>query len=129
LTYHAWKSRTHLWYVEATLAFPDLTSATGASGIVGWAITNTLIHGYPDESVFSQVTALTNRPLEVGLQWPPCAKLQVVSGLDLLTGKGQEALQLEMKEKVKGIDTVTHVYYCGKRIFLVGISGNAHDKG
>jgi hypothetical protein len=46
-------------------------------------------------------------------QWPASKKLQVVSGLDLLTEKGQEGLEKEMKEKVKGIETVTHVYFFG----------------
>jgi hypothetical protein len=46
-------------------------------------------------------------------QWPVSKKLQVVSGLDLLTEKGQEGLE-EMKEKVKGIETVTHVYFFGR---------------
>jgi hypothetical protein len=47
-------------------------------------------------------------------QWPASKKLQVVSGLDLLTEKGQEGLEKEMKEKVKGIETVTHVYFFGR---------------
>lgn len=37
----------------------------------------------------------------------------MVSGLDLLTEKGQEGLEEEMKTKVKGIETVTHVYFFG----------------
>ncbi|KAL5319239.1 hypothetical protein ACEPPN_012289 [Leptodophora sp. 'Broadleaf-Isolate-01'] len=84
----------------------------GASGITGWAVTNALIEGYPDETSFSAVTALTNRPLsrEAAL-WPDSNKLQVVSGLDLLTDGGQEGLEAEMKRKIKGIDTVTHVYF------------------
>jgi len=73
-----------------------------------------LINGYPDESAFSSITALTNRPLtpEAAL-WPPSKKLQVVSGLDLLTEQGQTGLEAEMKEKVKRIETVTHVYFFG----------------
>jgi hypothetical protein len=73
-----------------------------------------LIEGYPDESTFSKVTALTNRPLsKEAAQWPPSEKLQVVSGLDLLTEKGQEGLEKEMKEKFNGIESVTHVYFFG----------------
>jgi hypothetical protein len=73
-----------------------------------------LIEGYPNDSTFSQITALTNRPLTPeAAQWPPSKKLQVVSGLDLLTSKGQDGLEAEMKEKVKGIETVTHVYFFG----------------
>jgi len=78
-----------------------------------------LINGYPDESTFAKVTALTNRPLtKEAAQWPESKKLQVVSGLDLLTSKGQEGLEAEMKEKVKGIERVTHVYFFGG--FLYG---------
>lgn len=92
---------------------PDKTA--GASGITGWAITNALINGYPDETTFSNITALTNRPLTPeAAQWPSSEKLQAVSGLDLLTEKGQEGLEAEMKAKVKGIDTVTHVFFFGK---------------
>jgi hypothetical protein len=92
-----------------------IDTSTGASGITGWAIINALIRGYPDESTFSKVTALTNRPLTAeAAQWPPSEKLQVVSGLDLLTEKGQEGLEAEMKQKVKGIENVTHVYFFGK---------------
>lgn len=84
----------------------------GASGITGWAITNALINDYPHDTTFSKITALTNRPLTPEIaQWPPSKKLQVVSGLDLLTEKGQEGLEVEMKEKVKSIETVTHVYF------------------
>ena len=36
-----------------------------------------------------------------------------MSGLDLLTSKGQEGLEAEMKSKVKGIEMVTHVYFFG----------------
>lgn len=88
---------------------------SGASGITGWAITNALLNGYPNPSAFSKVTALTNRPLSrEAAQWPESEKLQVVSGLDLLTSKGQEGLNAEMKEKVKGIENVTHVYFFGE---------------
>lgn len=87
----------------------------GASGITGWAITNALVNGYPDETTFSKVTALTNRPLTPeAAQWPASDKLHVVSGLDLLTEKGQEGLEAEMKTKVKQIDTVTHVFFFGE---------------
>jgi hypothetical protein len=92
----------------------QLLTFKGASGITGWAITNAIIKGYPDPETFSKVTALTNRPLSPeAAQWPASEKLQVVSGLDLLTSKGQKGLEVEMKEKVKGIETVTHVYFFG----------------
>lgn len=57
---------------------------------------------------------MTNRPLSREIaQWPESDKLQVVNGLDLLTSKGQEGLEQEMKEKVKGIEKLTHVYFFG----------------
>ncbi|RDW77751.1 hypothetical protein BP6252_05804 [Coleophoma cylindrospora] len=84
----------------------------GASGITGWAIINQLIQGYPEADTFSRVTALTNRPLTAEQAiWPESDKLQVVSGIDLLTDKGQEGLDAEMQTKVKDISTVTHVYF------------------
>ena len=36
-----------------------------------------------------------------------------MSGLDLLTTKGQDGLDAEMRAKVKGIETVTHVFFFG----------------
>src|ERR1700742_3964066 len=83
----------------------------GASGITGWAIVNTILNGYPAESAFTKVTALTNRPLPAQVaQWPKSSKLQVFSGLDLLTGN-QSLLEATMKERIPGIETVTHVYF------------------
>jgi hypothetical protein len=105
--------------------FANVLIATGASGITGWAITNAILEGYPDEKTFSKVTALTNRPLSIeAAQWPASAKLQVVSGLDLLTSKGQEGLNAELKSKVQGIETVTHVFFFGwylsQKVYLHG---------
>lgn len=87
----------------------------GASGITGWAITNQILNGYPSADAFKKVTALTNRPLnsEASL-WPRSEKLQLVSGLDLMNEGGQEALDKEMKSKIKDVDTVTHVFFFGR---------------
>ena len=83
----------------------------GASGISGWAIVNQILSDYPAKDVFSAVTALTNRPLpaEYAL-WPKDSRLDVVSGLDLMKGS-QEELEASMKEKIKGIENVTQVFY------------------
>lgn len=87
----------------------------GASGISGWAITNALLEGYPSPELFSQVSALTNRPLSPEVaQWPESQKLQVVSGVDLLHPGGQEAVEDQLRSKVPGIEGVTHVYFFGK---------------
>jgi hypothetical protein len=86
----------------------------GASGISGWAIVNQILSDYPAKGVFSAVTALTNRPLPAEYTiWPKDSRLDVVSGLDLMKG-GQGDLEAAMKEKIKGIENVTQVYFFGK---------------
>ncbi|KIW09158.1 uncharacterized protein PV09_00093 [Verruconis gallopava] len=83
----------------------------GASGITGWSIVDQILKGYPDANTFDKVTALTNRPLsKEDTLWPESDKLQLVSGIDLNTDT-QEALDAEMKSKIKDIDTVTEVYF------------------
>lgn len=84
----------------------------GASGISGWAITNQILNGYPTLNSFSKITSLTNRPLsKEATLWPESDKLQLVSGLDLLNPKGKQALEDEMKAKIKDVDTVSHVFF------------------
>lgn len=83
----------------------------GASGITGWAIVNQILNDFPTAGTFSKVTALTNRPLSPEVaQWPSSEKLEVVSGLDLLKGE-QSDLERTLKDRVKDVDTVTHVYF------------------
>ena len=83
----------------------------GASGVTGWAIVNQILNGYPKSNTFTTVTALTNRPLSPqAAQWPKSDKLRVVSGLDLLKGS-QEDLEEGMKQKISGVENVTHVYF------------------
>lgn len=86
----------------------------GASGITGWAIVNQILNGFPTPDTFESVTALTNRPLtaEAAL-WPQSSKLQIVSGINLQNPAGQAALEAEIKEKVKNVDKITHVYFFG----------------
>lgn len=83
----------------------------GATGIQGWAVTNQLLNGYPSEDSFSKITALTNRPITEEMLWPENSKLQVVSGINLLTDKGQEGLIKELQERVPDIETVTQVFF------------------
>nr|OQO29476.1 hypothetical protein B0A51_02783 [Rachicladosporium sp. CCFEE 5018] len=83
----------------------------GATGIQGWAIVNELLKGYPSPDSFSKVTALVNRPPSENMLWPKSDKLQVISGIDLQIKDGQEALEKQMREKVPGIETVTHVFF------------------
>lgn len=91
----------------------------GASGISGWSITNLILNGYPEDDTFASVTALTNRPLDVTTaQWPRVEKpeLQLASGIDILTPKGQEGLEADLKEKVANISKISHVYFFGMRV-------------
>lgn len=91
---------------------PNHALVFGASGITGWAITNLILEGYPSPDTFASVTALTNRPLSVeAAQWPASPKLDIVSGIDILTDKGQAGLEEELKAKVKRIGDITHVYF------------------
>ena len=85
----------------------------GATGIQGWAVVNQILKGYPSEDAFDKVTALTNRPITEEMLWPESKKLEIVSGINLLTDKGQEGLEKEMKEKIPDIDTVTHMLFFG----------------
>lgn len=87
----------------------------GASGITGWAIVNSILEGYPDETTFCKITAVTNRPLShEASQWPADSRLQIVSGLDLMAGD-QNALDHAFKHRIPGIETVSHLYFYGKK--------------
>lgn len=85
----------------------------GATGIQGWAVVNQILNGYPSEDAFETVTALANRPITEEMLWPKSSKLQTVSGVDLLTEKGQSGLEEDMKQKIKDVDTVTHMFFFG----------------
>ena len=87
----------------------------GATGIQGWAVVNQILNGYPSEDAFDKVTALTNRPITEKMLWPESKKLQVVSGINLLTDKGQNGLVKEMEEKIPDVKSVTHMFFFGTR--------------
>jgi hypothetical protein len=83
----------------------------GASGVTGWAFVNEILNDYPKKGVWTKVHALTNRPLLLeDSKWPKDSRLNIVSGIDLLKGS-QKELENMMKEKIAGIEEVTHVYY------------------
>ncbi|KAF2808145.1 uncharacterized protein BDZ99DRAFT_445317 [Mytilinidion resinicola] len=87
----------------------------GASGLIGWALVDELLKGYPENSTFSKVAALVNRPLNIeNSYWPTPDRsrpeLQLISGINLASGTIEEFTEV-MKEKVVGIEAVTHVYY------------------
>ena len=82
----------------------------GCSGINGWALVNQLLSSSSCSGVFDRVTAVANRPLNPqDAQWPADPRLQVVSGIDLLSGQ----LLLELKQRVTSSDTISHIYYAG----------------
>ena len=85
----------------------------GATGVLGWAIVNELLNGYPSPDSFEKVTTLSNRPITENALWPESKKLQVVSGIDLLTENGQEELERDMKKRISGMESVSHVFCCG----------------
>lgn len=83
----------------------------GASGVTGWSFVNEILHDYPKQGVWDKVHALTNRPLsQEASAWPNDARLNIVSGIDLLRGS-QSDLEHELQSKVQDIHEVTHVYY------------------
>ncbi|KAE9371307.1 hypothetical protein N431DRAFT_545584 [Stipitochalara longipes BDJ] len=80
----------------------------GASGITGWAITNSAL-SYPTTSTFSQVVGLTSRPLSLEASGLPSdERLQLYSGLDL--SQDAEAITKYLK-KIKNVEQITHVYF------------------
>lgn len=90
----------------------------GASGLIGWALVDELLKGYPRDNRFSKVTALVNRPLRIeNSYWPtPDSSrpdLQLLSGINLASGTVEEFTEM-LREQVAGIETVTHVYYFGE---------------
>ncbi|KAK0938563.1 hypothetical protein LTR29_009877 [Friedmanniomyces endolithicus] len=83
----------------------------GASGVTGWSFVNEILHDYPEKGVWDGVVAMTNRPLkQEDSLWPADQRLQIVSGVDLLKGS-QSDLESSLKQKVKDVNKVTHVYY------------------
>ncbi|KAJ5709057.1 hypothetical protein N7493_010391 [Penicillium malachiteum] len=86
----------------------------GASSLVGWALVDHLLGPDPDSQSFSKITAIANRPLDFAqLYWAKPSddrELQLVSGIDLRQSDGLTLAAL-LAQKVKNINTVTHVYY------------------
>ena len=85
----------------------------GATGIQGWAVVDQILKGYPSEDAFEKVTALTNRPATETMLWPKSTKLQIVSGIDLLTERGPEGLKNDMQDKIRDVRSVTHMFFFG----------------
>lgn len=89
----------------------------GASGLAGCAVVDQLMRHYPEEGVFSKVTALTNRPLDVAKSFwsqPVLGRpeLQLASGVNLLEGSAEDVAEL-LRTKVKNTESITHVFHFG----------------
>ncbi|KAJ5179198.1 hypothetical protein N7492_002408 [Penicillium capsulatum] len=87
----------------------------GASGLIGWALVDQLLSPYPGAGTFDKVTAITNRPIDLcKSHWPEPSsnrpELQLVSGVDLRHTDGA-TLAESLKQAVKDIENVTHIYY------------------
>jgi nucleoside-diphosphate-sugar epimerase len=88
----------------------------GAAGLLGWATVNQLLSGYPASAPFTSVTAVLNRHVakeDLHLpSGPNSPDLQIVSGIDLLQGSGED-LARQLQDKVPRVEGVTHVFYFG----------------
>lgn len=96
----------------------------GASGVTGWSFVNEILNDYPQKGTWDAVVAMTNRPLKLqDSLWPSDARLQIVSGIDLLKGS-QDDLESSIEEKVNDLGGITHVYYLGEglRTDYLGVS-------
>ncbi|KAJ7166092.1 hypothetical protein C8R46DRAFT_1097055 [Mycena filopes] len=85
----------------------------GASGLAGWGVVEQLLENYPAKGTFAKVTAVVNRPISVADSlWPTPASptLDLVTEINLAEGSVEDFTAL-LKDRVKDIDTVTHVYY------------------
>ncbi|EFW19453.1 conserved hypothetical protein [Coccidioides posadasii str. Silveira] len=83
----------------------------GASGISGWAFTNQLLRNYPRPGVWSQITALSRKPMseEECLHWPKDERLRLVSEFDVHNDP-EEVLKRKFKEKIPDVNTSSTVH-------------------
>lgn len=80
----------------------------GASGIIGWGVTNALLT-YPTPSAFTNIIALTNRPLtKEEASWPHDKRLSIHFGIDLSARIDAVAATLT---QIPNITKVTHIYF------------------
>lgn len=84
----------------------------GASGLIGWAVVDQLLH----KPSFGKITALVNRPLSLQdslwpSQTPNKSTLSLIPGVNLLCSD-EEFLEV-LQEKVADADTISHVFYFG----------------
>lgn len=86
----------------------------GATGLVGWAVVDQLLSGYPTSTTFASITGVSNRPVDASRAfWPEepdtRPELQLVSGVNL---QSDDVLD-QLRKKVAGIEKTTHVFYFG----------------
>lgn len=89
----------------------------GASGLIGWGVVDQLLSNYPAQGIFTKVTALVNRHIDVRDSfWPEQSsatpELQLVSGVNLVDAS-VESLTKILRSSVTNIESVTHVFYFG----------------
>ena len=89
----------------------------GASGLIGWAVVNQTLSGYPQSGTFSKVTAVVNRSLdESDFHWPDLSperpELRIISGIDLFNSSA-EGLAMSLRDKLDDAGNITHVFYFG----------------
>ncbi|KAJ7499912.1 hypothetical protein FB451DRAFT_1074226 [Mycena latifolia] len=85
----------------------------GASGLAGWGVVEQLLENYPSKGTFSKVTAVVNRPMSVADSFwptPESPTLELVTNVNLTEGTVETFTAL-LKEQVKDIVAITHVYY------------------
>jgi len=87
----------------------------GPSGLGGWDVVDQLLSNHPTQGTFSKVTALVKRPLSVAEScWPSPSSsrpsLDLISGVNLRRATIEE-FAASLKERVAGIDSVTHTFY------------------
>lgn len=83
----------------------------GASGISGWSLVNQL-RSYPTTGHWKRITGTTSRPFSFEqANIAPEDRIQFASGIDL--SKSVENIVNVLREKVKDINTVTHVFFTG----------------
>lgn len=88
----------------------------GASGISGWSLLNQCLQ-YPTDSSFRRVVGLCNRPLsKKDAYLPDDPRLDIVPGVDLT--QSAEAVTDQLKAKIKDVDQVEVVFFCGKHLNL-----------
>ena len=89
----------------------------GATGLLGWAVVNQLLSGYPSADSFSTVTAVINRQVTKDeLLWPngsdKSTQLDIISGINIAEGTGETLAQI-LSQKVANVKHITHVFYFG----------------